>query len=89
MFLMFPPRMALDWSVQSMHDPRHQSETPLMGGAVFDLRLPRRASGLYVGVRDWHQGRRTWLRVYNLFRQDCTVSVGRLRGESSWGRIGA
>ena len=62
MFLMFPPRMALDWSVQSMHDPRHpswygfQSEMPLMGGAVFDLRLPRRASGLYVGVRDWHQG---------------------------------
>ena len=82
MFLMFPPRMALDWSVQSMHDPRHpswygfQSETPLMGGAVFDLRLPRRASGLYVGVRDWHQGHRTWLRVDNLFRQDCTVSVG-------------
>ena len=60
-----------------------QSDSPLLGCAVFDLRLPRSAAGMYIGVREWQGGeRRTYCRVDNLFREDITWSFG-LNNEST------
>ena len=47
-----------------------------MGAACFDLILPADATGLYIGARDWHNGRRAWCRIDNLFRDKTTISFG-------------
>ena len=81
MFHIFPERMLLDWTA-SVARPQPVrpgvsgfiSDRPLMGCATFDLVLPDHAVGLYMGVQEWRGTKRSYCRIDNLFRQDCTVS---------------
>ncbi|CAE7630170.1 unnamed protein product [Symbiodinium sp. CCMP2592] len=82
MFHVFPERMLLDWTA-SVARPAGLvrqgvsgfiSDRPLMGCATFDLVLPDHAVGLYMGVQEWRGTKRSYCRIDNVFRQDCTVS---------------
>lgn len=52
------------------------SSQPLMGGAAFDLSLPSKALGVYIGVHEHHGNRRSYCRIDNLFKESCTFSFG-------------
>ena len=85
MFQSVPANACIVWRVNAV--VRHRatgnrvvgflSDNPLLGHAAFDLWLPRRVSGIYIGVRQWQgEERRSYFRVDNLFRNHTTWSFG-------------
>ena len=82
---MFQPSNALlVWRAESVQIPQNmvngmsgfRSVGPLMGGASFNLQLPKSASGLYIVVREWRGAKQTYLRIDNLFRPETMWSFG-------------
>ena len=82
---MFQPSNALlVWRAESVQIPQNmvngmsgfRSVGPLMGGASFNLQLPKSASGLYIAVREWRGAKQTYLRIDNLFRPETMWSFG-------------
>ena len=53
-----------------------ESNQPLMGCANFELHLPPRANGIYLGVQDLDGRKRSYCRVDNLFTADIAWSFG-------------
>ena len=81
MFLMFPPRMELDWTCVAAQPPAQngnlvifQSQAPLMGAASFEMSFPERATGLYIGVQQWCGHQRMYCRIDNVFQETAVVS---------------
>ncbi|CAE7810987.1 unnamed protein product [Symbiodinium sp. CCMP2592] len=86
MFITVPGNAYVEWSAigvrpqpgsgpGSLMGGFHSSQ-PLMGGAAFDLSLPSKAIGVYIGVHEHHGTRRSYCRIDNLFKESCTFSFG-------------
>ena len=65
----------------------HSTE-PLTGSAAFDLSLPSTAVGIYLGVQELHGARRSYCRIDNLFKNNCTFSfaMSALPAQPHWMR---
>ena len=53
-----------------------RSASPLLGGALFDVRLPTAAVGMYIGIKEWQGTRRSYVRIDNIFQANTTWSFG-------------
>ena len=53
-----------------------RSASTLLGGALFDVRLPTAAVGMYIGIKEWQGTRRSYVRIDNIFQANTTWPFG-------------
>ncbi|CAE7036636.1 unnamed protein product [Symbiodinium sp. CCMP2592] len=89
MFHVFPRNVMLEWTARGVvggpgpaacrHMAGFESSGPLMGAAVFDVVLPCKVVGMYIGVRDWcdlNRRRQAYCRLDNVFLDNAMASFG-------------